>query len=175
MQEMFSKTEDVNFLANELKKILGSKIAINRFTLVQEVLTGKICLDPTKIARFEGIDFNIKFSKGEFLRINIGEINLLTSYKEKENALKLLTETLSKIEIEPKVYIGYPDAFYQIDNEGFFVPYCDWAFSNKEEYLSELINNTMYDDASVENLIIFDENLERKIKADTLKKIKADK
>ena len=74
MKEMFSKREDIVFIANELTKILGEKISINTFTLVNEVLTGKIILDETKIARFEGIDFNIKFSKGEFLRINVGEI-----------------------------------------------------------------------------------------------------
>jgi len=161
MKEMFSKSKDVEFLAYELKKILGDKIEINYFTLGQEVLTGKICLDDTKLIRFNGIDFNIKYSKGEFLRINIGEIYISTPHEDKIDALKVITQALSKIKIDEDLKIELPDAFYEIKENGILIPYCEWAFANKDEYLSELKNNTMFDDADIENLIIFNEEIEK--------------
>lgn len=170
MQEMFSKAEDVNFLANELKKILGEKISINTFSLVNEVLTGKFILDGTKIARFDGIDFNIKFSKGEFLRINVGEIYILAPYEEKVEILKELVSAISLIEINGAP-IGKPHAFYTIEENRIPIPYCDWAFAYKDEYLTELKENTMYEDTNIENLILFDENNNVK----TLQKSKEDK
>lgn len=161
MKEMFSKSKDVEFLAYELKKILGDKIEINYFTLGQEVLTGKICLDDTKIVRYNGIDFNIKYSKGEFLRINVGEIYILTPYETKLKAINVIKEALSKIKLTEDIVIGLPDAFYEIKENGVLIPYCEWAFANKDEYLSELKNNTMFDDADIENLIIFNEEIEK--------------
>ena len=161
MEETFSKAKDVKFLAIELEKRIGEFISINRFALGQEVLTGKIILDKSQSARLNGIDFNIKYSKGEFLRINIGEINLISSYIKKEEAANLLVDTISQINLENNEYIGNPDAFYQIDNGGFYIPYYDWAWKNKEEYLRELKDNTMFDDADVENLIIFDKQAEK--------------
>lgn len=157
MEEMYSKVEDVEFLAKELNKKLGNLISINVFSLGQEILTGKIVTDESKSARFEGIDFNIKYSKDEFLRINVGEINLITSYKEKECALRILADAISKIELSQNQYIGDPNAYYQIQVDGFYIPYCDWAWKYKNEYLEELKNNRMYEDAKIENLIIFNE------------------
>lgn len=161
MTEFFSKSQDVEFLAYELKRILGDKIEINFFTLGQEVLTGKICLDDTKSLRFDGIDFNIKYSKDEFLRVNAGEIYVISSYIEKEQALKVLVDAISKIALRDNNYIGSPDAFYQIDNGGFYIPFYDWVWENKEEYLNELKNNTMFDDANIENLRIFNKEIEK--------------
>lgn len=162
MEEMFSKREDIVFIAKELKKILEEKISINTFTLVNEVLTGKICLDETKITRFNGIDFNIKFSKGEFLRLNVGEIYILSPYEVKEETLKVLMEAISQIQIDGCI-LGNPDAFYQIEENRTLIPYCEWIFTKKEEYLAEMKNNTLFDDASIKNLIIFNEENEKQL------------
>ena len=157
MEEMYSKKEDVEFLSQELNKKLGNLISINKYSLGQEVLTGKIVTDISKSARFEGVDFNIKYSKGEFLRINVGEIYLINSYKEKEEAIKLLTYVISNINLTHNQYLGQPNAYYQIEINGFYIPFCDWVWKYKDEYLDELKNNTMYDDANIENLILFEE------------------
>lgn len=156
MIEYTSKVEDVNFLASALINVLGEKISINEIGLVQEVLTGKYCDVSTKFAKFDGIDFNIKYSKGEFLRINVGEIDLYKPYSEKFNAILELKNAIANIELENGEIIGEPLAFYYIKNYDYYIPYFDWAFQKKEEYISELENNTMFDDgAIIEGLNIF--------------------
>ena len=156
------------YLSRKGKKILEDNISINYFTLGQEVLTGKICLDENKSARFNGIDFNIKYRKEEFLRINVGEIYLQSSYLKKEQALKVLAKALSYI--DGCKNIGKPDASYLIDKNGFYIPYYDWVWKNKEEYLRELKNNTMFDDANIEKLVIhYNENDIKKLQKNNRK------
>lgn len=155
MKEMYSQQKDIELIAYELKKMLGEKISINKFSLGQEVLTGKIIFNENKNARFQGIDFNIKYSKDEFLRINIGEIYLINSLKEKEEALRILSNAISRIRFG--IQFGNPIAYYQIEQNGFYIPFCDWVWKNKEEYLEELKNNTLYEDARIENLVLFEE------------------
>jgi len=157
--EYMSKTEDVVWLAYKLKAEMQLNVSINMFGLYNEVLTGKYYPEVNK--PFNYIDFNIKYSKGEFLRINVGEIYILTPYEEKIEALKVITQALSKIKIDEDLKIELPDAFYEIKENGILIPYCEWAFANKDEYLSELKNNTMFDDADIENLIIFNEEIEK--------------
>ena len=80
---------------------------------------------------------------------------------EKLKAINVIKEALSKIKLTEDIVIGLPDAFYEIKENGVLIPYCEWAFANKDEYLSELKNNTMFDDADIENLIIFNEEIEK--------------
>ena len=154
MKEIYSKIEDVKYLAYELKKILGDQISINYYSLGQEVLTGKIFLGANHNNFLNNLDFNIKYNQDNFLRINVGEIYLVSSYIKKEQALKILVEAIGNIKRGCNDYIGTPDAFYQIEHDGFRVPYYEWAFTNKNEYLTELKNNTLFDDAEVLNLEI---------------------
>jgi len=156
MIEYMSKVADVNYLAYELKNILGEKISINTYGLGQAVLSGKFCDDATKMARFDGIDFNIKYSKGEFLRINVGEMDLFKPYHKKLQAIIEIKKAIANIMLSDKEKIGEPLAFYYIEEDEHFIPYYDWAFVNREEYISELENNTMFDDgAIIEGLNIF--------------------
>ena len=151
-----SRAEDVEFLAHELIKVLGDKISINRFGLGQEVLSGEYLKDTTKFIKFNGIDFNIKYSKGEFLRINVGEIHLLKPYSEKFEAIVDLKNAISNISLDEEEKIGEPLAFYYIQANDHYIPYYEWAFVKQEEYISELENNTLFDDGTViEGLTIF--------------------
>ena len=151
-----SKAEDVEFLAHELVKVLGDKISINTFSLGQEVLSGKYLKDKEKFIKFNGIDFNIKYSKGEFLRINVGEIDLLKPYSEKYEAIIDLKNAISTISLNEQEKIGEPLAFYYIEENEHCIPYYEWAFQKQEEYISELENNTLFDDGTIiEGLTIF--------------------
>lgn len=151
-----SKAEDVEYLAHELIKILGDKILINRFSLGQEVLSGKYLKDTEKFIKFNGIDFNIKYSKGEFLRINVGETHLLNPYNEKFEAIIDLKNAIANISLDEEEKIGEPLAFYYIEESDHYIPYYEWAFVKQEEYISELENNTLFDDGTViEGLTIF--------------------
>ena len=157
MINWMSKEEDIKFLSHKLKEKLGDKISINTYELSQEVLNGKFIFDKKDTFKYNGVDFHIKYSANEFLRINVGEIEIYKHYMEKVEALLEITKALSKITTKEGAIIGNPLAFYYIETDGYFTPYCDWAFTNQEEYKQELINNTMYDDAKIENLIIYEQ------------------
>lgn len=151
-----SKAEDVEFLAHELVKVLGDKISINRFSLGQEVLSGKYLKDTEKFIKFNGIDFNIKYSTGEFLRINVGETDLLKPYSEKFKTIVELKNAIANISLNEEERIGDPLAFYYIEESGHYIPYYEWAFVKQEEYISELENNMLFDDGTIiEGLTIF--------------------
>jgi len=79
---------------------------------------------------------------------------------EKVEVLLEISKSISETITKDGSIIGSPLAFYNIETDGYFIPYSDWAFTNKEEYKQELINNTMFDDTKIENLIIYDKSPE---------------
>jgi len=150
--EYMSKTEDVVWLAYKLKAEMQLNVSINMFGLYNEVLTGKYYPEVNK--PFNYIDFNIKYSKGEFLRLNVGEIVSYKKYLEKLDAIKALRDVISKI-------IGeQPVVFYNVDEN----PYYDWAFTQKREYVQEFIDGIAFDDAIPTGVIVFEENIKDKVK-----------
>ena len=54
-----SKTEDIVWLAYKLVKEMGENVSINKFSLYQEILTGKYEVEKSVLGpRYNGIDFN---------------------------------------------------------------------------------------------------------------------
>ena len=154
MINYISKTEDVKWLAYKLKDALESKISINQYGLNQEVLHGYY--DKEMCCRFDyfKLDFHIKYNRNYFLRLGIGEDSVGKSYQEKINALKDIGKVVINLESMVDKKIGPPLAFYNAVSEDSVVPTLEWAFRNQAEYIEELRNGTIFDDADIENLII---------------------
>lgn len=58
-----------------------------------------------------------------------------------EEYLYILSHEIAK-------YLGMPDIFYNLTNKGRKRPVIDWYFINKEIYINEVLNNTLYTEAS---------------------------
>lgn len=154
MINFMSNSDDIVWLAYKLKEEMGRTISINKFGLHNEILTGKYSSD--LYAQYYGIDFNIKFSADQFLRINVGEIQQSRSYEEKIKALSEFYSVINKIIDNNNGIFKNPLAFYNVSSGKNKIPYLDWVFCNREEYEKELVNGTLFDDAVIEDLIIFD-------------------
>lgn len=151
-----SKTEDIVWLAYKLIQEMGKKISINKFGLYQETLTGKYEVETSVLGpRYNGIDFNIKYSSNEFLTINVGEIYAYNKYEEKLKVLNEIYNVIRKINDKNGIAIGEPVAFYNICDGKNKTPHLDWVFCKKEEYVNELVNGTLFDDGVAEDLFLF--------------------
>jgi len=155
MENIMSETEDVVWLAHKLKDSLDEKVLINSFGIYSPILEGKYAKDNNYCRRFSSdeIRFYIKYNKEHFLRIQIED----TSYNSKEeklNALYSLTKAIGMIKKEDGTLIGLPLALYSASSgENDKILTVDWAFSNVDEWITSLKENTMFDDgASIENL-----------------------
>lgn len=162
MINYISRTEDVKWLAYKLKDVLGSKISINKYGLNQEVLHGYYNEKGKTWDRENCIDFHIKYNRNVFLRIGTGEIHIRKSYDEKLAALKEIGKVIIDTETITDKKIGQPLAFYRAVSDDSIVPTLEWAFRNQEEYVEELKNGTIFDDATIENLIIIDPKMKIK-------------
>jgi len=165
MIDFTSKTEDIVWLAYKLVNEMGENVSINKFGLYQEILTGKYELERTILGpRYNGIDFNVKYSSNEFLTINVGEIQSYKSYEEKLKVLNEIYNVIRKINGKNGLSIGEPVAFYNISDGQNKIPHLDWVFCKKEEYVSELVNGTLFDDAVAEDLFLFGSEVEKYVK-----------
>lgn len=165
-----SKTDDVIWLYYKLKDEIGEKISVNELGLYQEVLSGKYYKDKTDF-RDRGINFGIKYSENEFLRITIGEYQLDKTYEEKLNALFDLYNVISKIQNKNGELIGEPLALYNVYKGRIRTPYLEWAFTKQDEYIKQLQDDTLFDDGSIKDLVLFNQlKLEPNLNNKQLKK-----
>lgn len=165
MIDFTSKTEDIVWLAYKLVEEMGENVSINKFGLYQEILTGKYEIERSILGpRYNGIDFNIKYSANEFLSINVGEIQMIKPYEEKLKVLNEIYNIVRKITDKNGNAIGEPVAFYDISEGKYKVPHLDWVFCKKEEYVSELANGTLFDDGVAKDLFLFGAQVENYVK-----------
>lgn len=145
MENIYSKSEDVMWLALELKNKLDKYISFNSFGIDNPILTGVYSKNGSIAPYYTNKDvrFYIKFCRGEFLRIQISKGN----NKEKDviNAMDVLVDTLSSIN-----NVGCPLALYEIDE----ALTCEYAFKNIEETIEALKSGTFFDSGSISNLVI---------------------
>lgn len=161
MIDFMSKKDDIVWLAYKLVQEMGDNVSINKFGIYQEILTGKYEVERSLLGpRYNGIDFNIKYSANEFLSIDVGEIQMIKPYEEKLKALNEIYNIVRKITDRNGNAIGEPIAFYNISEGEYKVPHLDWVFCKKEEYVSELANATLFDDGVPEDLFLFGDEVE---------------
>lgn len=157
MTEIYSNADNCLELARHLKKKMGNKIDFYG-SVYQEVISGKYFShykDPHSELDYlfeEGLPFYYKFCKEGFLRIGIGSFYPHNnSMGEKLAALSSFYEVLSEQYGEPTVFYTTKD-----DDEG--VLSLQWSFANKEEDIQSLRNGSYFDDAEVDELIVFGES-----------------
>lgn len=155
--DFMSKTEDVVWLAYKLKKLMKGKVHINEFGLYQEVLSGRY---GNEYRAFDALDFHIKYSTNEFLRVTVGEMCESAPYEQKLKALNEFYDVIKNIVDKNGIEIGEPISFYNTSSEKYKIPHLEWAFTKRDEYASELANGTLFDDAEVENLFLFGAEVE---------------
>ncbi len=99
----------------------------------------------------DGLLFSCKFCKENFLRIGIGSFCTNdNSVGEKLAALSSFYEVLREQYGEPTVFYTKKD-----DEKGTFI--LQWSFVNKEEDIQKFRNGNYFDDAKVDELIVFGE------------------
>lgn len=147
MENIYSKGEDVKWLAYEIKNKLGSKVSFNEFGIDNPILTGIYCNNGCRAPYYgkDAVRFYIKFCKGYFLRIQIPE----DCNKEENilNAMSGLIDGISTIVVNGS-YIGYPLALYETDS-------CltsEYSFKEIDKTIKDLKDNTFFDDGDVTNL-----------------------
>lgn len=150
--DFMSKTEDVVWLAYKLKDELGGKISINKVGLWKEYLEGIYNLDHNR-----SIIFTILYSNKEFLRVSVGEVGAYAySYEDKVVALNEIKSAISRI-VRDGVSLGEPSVFYNVRDEKYKVPYLEYIYGDKENYIKAFQDKTIFDDGTVpEDVIIFD-------------------
>lgn len=159
MSELYSKAEDCNKLANILYSKLKRKIDFYGSTY-QEVVSGKYyCLpfeDYESYAdyRKDALLFSYKYCENGFLRISIGDVIDRKSVGHKLAALSDFCGVLSEI-------YGTPTLFYTIKDDDKKTLNLQWSFSQKEEDIEEFKNGTAFDDAELDELIVFGETKKR--------------
>lgn len=158
MKELYSNADDCLELARLLKNKLKEKIEFWGSTY-QEVISGKYhSLPYNKYDNFidyrnDEVEFSYTFSKGEFLRITVGD----SAYKKFTLGHKLAV--LSDLfEVINEDY-GIPSVFYTLKEDDENSINLEWDFIQKEETINAFKNNCMFDDALVDNLIIIGEEI----------------
>lgn len=155
-KDFMSKTDDVVWLAYQLKNKLDSKISINKIGLYKDVLEGRYLLDGYN----RGIDFNVLYSDKEFLRIGVGESYAWAKYEDKLFVLNEIRTAISSI-IRNGVPLGEPTVFYNVRHDKYIVPNLDYIYADKEEVIRAFQNNTIFDDGYIpEDLILFNNSNE---------------
>lgn len=151
-----SQYEDLKRILEELKQH-NEEVELVNTKIESGSLHGYI-----KKADIEGtVKFRMKYNKDNFLRVGVESGN----YKDKISALSSLGEVLSEIDDDGK--LGMPIAFYNICEVNNTKPYLEWAFSEKEKYIKELKNDTLFDDRDITHLVLLKHNsmpLEAKMK-----------
>ena len=152
-KNIMSNTEDVVWLAYQLKDKLGSKISINRFGLWKEVLEAKYNLKGYD----RGLDFSILYCDKGFLRVEVGEIGAYRStYEEKIFILNELKTAIGSI-VRDGISLGSPSVFYNIRDDEYMIPHLEYIYDDKEETIKAFKDKTIFDDGIPEDVIIFDD------------------
>ena len=156
MQELYSKDEDCFELYKILKQKMGNKIDYYG-TPYNALFSGKYFSHYRKPHSnidylFEsGLPFYFKFCKNGFLRISVGSnIEKNTTVGEKLAALSNFYRILVEI-------YGNPTVFYTTKEDDEVLFSLQWSFVNKEEEIAKFKNDSYFDDASIDKLIIIDE------------------
>lgn len=153
MEELFSKAQDCKELAKKLFKRLKDKVEIYG-SIQQEVITGKYkCFPYHMYDNFTDYDndivsFYYKYCKDGFLRIGVSNNIHKKSMGHKLAVLSDFYKTLSK-------EFGEPTLFYTVKDDDEETINLQWSFKNKDEDIREFKNDTMFDDANIDELIIF--------------------
>ena len=169
MSEIISKAEDCYKLARKLQDSLESKIDFYGVLYI-DVLSGKYLSEYRKnngehIFEGNGVPFFIKFSDGEFLRISIASNYQGSEFGEKMAVLSDFYEVLSE-------EFGEPTVFYTTKDDTENKINLQWCFMNKEEEIEKFKDNSYFDDAEVDKLVVIgDTNSKGHISSSTMKKI----
>ncbi len=150
-RDFMSKTDDVVWLAYQLKDKLGSKISINKFGLYKEVLEGRYLLKGYD----RGIDFNVLYSNNEFLSFNVGETCAWAKYEDKLFVLNEIKNAISCIS-RNDILLGEPTIFYNISEDEYKVPNLEYIYADRENAIKAFMDKTIFDDGVPEDLIVFD-------------------
>lgn len=166
MNELCSNRFDCEELAIKLYSKLRSKINFYGSTL-QEVISGKYLSEYNKSQNIytsdNSVPFYLKFNKNGFLRIQIGSLYPYnTTDGEKLAILSDFYEVLKEEYGEPTVFYTTKD-----DKEKAFSLH--WSFVNKEDDIKKFKNDTFFDDASIDKLIVIGENTDKDIRDATKK------
>lgn len=155
MEELFSKSQDCKELAKKLNKELKDKIMFYG-SINQEVITGKYMCFPyhmyDNFTDYEKdlVSFYYKYCKDGFLRIGISNNICKKSMGHKLAVLSDFYEILSE-------EFGEPTLFYTTKGDEAETINLNWSFRNKNADITKFKNDTMFDDANIDELIIFGE------------------
>lgn len=153
--ELFSKADDCHKLAFIINNELKERISFEGSTY-QEVVTGthsSFKLTDYKDYRnheMNKLSFDYKFNENGFLRISISKRIYQSSLGHKLAALSDFYMAIRK-------YYGEPTLLYTIKNDDEESLNMQWSFSQKKEDIRDFQNNTAFDDASIEHLVLFKE------------------
>ena len=155
MSEFFSKAEDCHMLAKKLKNKLGDKIEFYGGSWYIEIPSGNYLSSYRRnngeyMADGHSLPFYFKFSKNEFLRIDVGSHYSDNTIGEKMAALSDFYEVLSEEYGQPTVFCTTKN-----DDEGLLT--LQWSFINKEEEIARFKSGHYFDDAEIDTLIIIGE------------------
>lgn len=147
--EIISKETDAYILAKALKNQL-KEMTIKPYTIDDALICSY------KFPDGELVDFNIKYIKNELLSVNVGNIFLTSSYHKKQEVVSTIyIKLLDILKIEPT-------AFYTKEEEIYYIPYVDWVFKDKENYMNKL--EQLHQDKKIGHLAIFDDENKNKSK-----------
>ena len=157
--EARSKAEDCSELYCFLKSKLGKKIDYYG-TPNTSLFSGMYYLHYVNMHNDYGfltndnLPFYMKFCKNAFLRIGVGKDIIKNTTAGEKLAV------LSDFYLALVGTYGKPTVFYTTkdDDEELFT--LQWSFIEREEEIAKFKNDTYFDDASIDKLIIFDEEKE---------------
>jgi len=175
MSELYSNAEDCNKIAKILYNKLKRKIEFYGSTY-QEVISGKYHCLPFKTYnsyddyKSDEVSFAYKFCENGFLRISVGDAIYKKTIGHKLAVLSDFYEVISEI-------YGVPTLFYIIKDDDENTINLQWSFVEKEQDIENFKNGTAFDDARIDELIVFDEPTKQNdacILNDTTKKMIAE-
>lgn len=153
--ELFSKADDCHKLAFIINNELKNKISFEGSTY-QEVVSGTHSSFPLATYQdyrnfeMDKLNFNYTFCENGFLRISISKRIYASTLGHKLAALSDIYTALKK-------HFGEPTLLYTIENDDEESITMQWSFSQKEEDIKEFTNNTAFDDAKIDQLVVFSE------------------
>lgn len=156
MSELYSSAEDCSKLARLLRSKLKEKIEFYVSTY-QEVVLGRYQSLPYESYgdyidyKNDQVEFAYKFLENGFLRMTVKDtVNKKHTLGHKLAVLSDLYEVVSE-------KYGLPTVFYTIKDDEENSLNLQWSFSQKEEDIQKFKNGTAFDDAKLDELILFDE------------------
>ena len=153
--QLFSKADDCHKLAFIINNELKNKVSFVGSTY-QEVVSGTHSsfrlteYQNPKNYEMDKLNFDYIFHENEFLRISISKRIYISTLGHKLAALSDFYMALKK-------HFGEPTLLYTIKNDDEESLNKQWSFIQKEDDIRDFQNNTAFDDASIEHLIVFNE------------------